>query len=379
MVTLTNEQQMLVRTIRDFAENEFADRAFTWNGEFPWEHIQMLAEQGFLGINLPKEYGGGGMGELEAILTIEMVGQTCPDTANALYFLSMVSPRAIDMFGTETAKERYLPPICEGESAIGIAISEPHAGSDVAAMNTTLTEEGGEYYLSGEKIWVSFVPECDALIVWTRMPDGNMGTVIMDVDAEGVDIHESTENMAGHTQTQFFMQDVHIPEESILVDSKQGFKQQLKTINWERCGSSAFANAIARCALGKALNYAQEREQFNQPIGEFQGMRWKFADMVSELQASRTLTYETAVNAEQRGRVPDRLDASIAKLYSGQMVEHVVSESLQVFGSPGYQREHPLEYLYRLQRSRRIAAGTDEMMKNTIADRIFEQGLPSIA
>jgi alkylation response protein AidB-like acyl-CoA dehydrogenase len=378
MVTLDDEQQMLVRTLRDFAENEFSDKAFSWEGEFPWEHLEALAEQDFLGINLPVEYGGGGMGELEAILAIETVGQIDPDTANALYFLSMVSPRAIDMFGTEAAKEKYLPPVCDGESAIGIAISEPHAGSDAGAMTTTLTEEDGEYYLNGEKIWVSFMPESDAVVVWARLEDGGMGNVIIDLDAAGIDVNEHYENMVGHTQTHFFMDDIHVPKENVLVASKEGMKEQLKTLNWERCGSAAFANAIARCALDKALDYAKEREQFDQPIGEFQGMRWKFADMVTELQASRTLVYETAINAEQRGRVPDRLDTSIAKLYSGQMVEDVVSESLQVFGATGYQREHPLEYLYRLQRSRRIAAGTDEIMKNTIADQVFQQGLPEL-
>ena len=379
MLNLDDEQQMVVRMLSDLAENEFADRAFQWDGEFPWKNIELLADRGFMGINLPEEYGGGGMTEFAAILALETVGRVCPDTANALYGQSMVAPRAVDMFGTEAAKEKYIPPVCAGESALAIAISEPHAGSDAGAMNTRLEEKDGDYYLTGEKIWVSYVEESDAAVVWAWFPDDHLGTVIMDFDAPGVEIGEHYVNMAGHTQTHFFMEEVPIPEENILVHGEAALKEQLKALNWERCGSSAYANAIARCAYDQALDYAKDREQFDQPIGEFQGMRWKFADMATELEASRSLTYRAALNAEAQGRVPDRLETSIAKLYSGEMVEYVVSEALQVFGSTGYQRDHPLEYLYRLQRSRRIAAGTDEVMKDNVADEVFGNGLPELA
>lgn len=379
MLNLDDEQQMVVRMLSDLAENEFAERAFQWDGEFPWKNIELLADRGFMGINLPEEYGGGGMTEFAAILALETVGRVCPDTANALYGQSMVAPRAVDMFGTEAAKEKYIPPVCAGESALAIAISEPHAGSDAGAMNTRLEEKDGDYYLTGEKIWVSYVEESDAAVVWAWFPDDHLGTVIMDFDAPGVEIGEHYVNMAGHTQTHFFMEEVPIPEENILVHGEAALKEQLKALNWERCGSSAYANAIARCAYDQALDYAKDREQFDQPIGEFQGMRWKFADMATELEASRSLTYRAALNAEAQGRVPDRLETSIAKLYSGEMVEYVVSEALQVFGSTGYQRDHPLEYLYRLQRSRRIAAGTDEVMKDNVADEVFGNGLPELA
>lgn len=291
----------------------------------------------------------------------------------------MVAPRAIDMFGSETAKEQYLPPVCDGESAIAIAISEPDAGSDAGAMESEVTERNGELYLSGEKIWVSAVPDSDAAVVWARFPDGNLGTVIMDFDAPGVEIGTHFTNMAGHTQTHFFMEDVHIPSENVLVRGEAALKEQLKALNWERVGAAAFSNAIARCAVEQAIEYAADRHQFGRAISEFQGMRWKIADIVSELEVSRAMTYRAAVNAETRGRVPDRLETSVAKLFAAEMVEEVVSESLQTFGATGYQSEHALEYLYRLQRGRRIAAGTDEIMKNNIADVVFDTGLVSLA
>lgn len=378
MLSLNEEQTMMVQMVSDIAEREFAERAFEWEGKAPWENLELLADRGFLGINLPEEYGGGGMSEYEATLLVETIGRVCPDTAYAVYNISMVAPRAIDMFGSEEAKEQYLHDVCAGDSLIGIAISEPEAGSDAGSMKTRIEERDGELYLTGEKIWVSYVPNSDAAVVWTRFPDGNLGTVIMEFDDPGVEIINHFTNMSGHTQSQFYMEDVHIPAENVLVRGKAALKEQLKALNWERCGSAAFSNSMAWCAFDKAREYAMDREQFGQPIGEFQGIRWKLADMAKQLEASRALTYRAAINAREHGRVPDRLEASIAKLYSGEMVENVVSEALQIHGANGYQQGHPLEHLYRLQRGRRIAAGTDEIMKNNIADVVIEDGLGEI-
>ena len=377
MSSLSEEQRMLVQSLRDLAEAEFADAAFEWNGDPPWENVELLADRGFLGINIAEEYGGGEMTEFEAMLTIETVGRVCPDTAEFLYNQQMVAPRAIEMFGTEAAKERYLPPVTAGEDAIAIGISEPEAGSDVGSMNTRVEERADELVVDGEKIWVSNVEHASAAVVWAKFPEG-LGSLVVDLDSPGVEIQEHYTNMAEHEQTHFYLEAVSVPEENVLTRGKEGFKQQLQALNWERLGSATLANTIARCALEHALEYAGDREQFGQPVGEFQGIEWKLADMVKELEASRALTYRAATKARQQDRIPDRVNASIAKLYSGEMVERVVSEALQVHGANGYQQGHPLEYLYRLARGRRLAAGTDEVQKNTIADAIKSGGLPSL-
>jgi alkylation response protein AidB-like acyl-CoA dehydrogenase len=376
MLSLTQEQQMLVESLRNLAENEFADKAGTWQGERPVENLKTLADHGFLGVNLPTEYGGGGMSELAAVLVAEVVGRVCPDTAYAVNGQQMVAPRAIDMFGTEAAKERYLPPAIEGETKISIAISEPQAGSDVGAMNTAVEEDGDDFVLNGEKTWVSGVPHSSAAVVWAKFPEG-MGSVIMNFDAAGVEIHQHHTNMAGLTQTQFYMDDVHIPKEYVLTRGEEGFKQQLYALNWERLGSATTSNAIALCAFDAALEYAENREQFGQPIADFQGMEWKFADMAKELQASRALVYQAVEEARESGR-PTRFTSSLANLTSSQMVESVTSEALQVHGANGYQQGHLLEYLYRFARSRRIAAGTDEIQKNGIAGSLKKHGLPHL-
>jgi len=378
MLDLTEEQRMLVETVTDLAEREFADSAFTHEGEHPTENIKTLADHGFLGINLPEKYGGGGMSELAVVLQIEAVGRICPDTASAIYGQSMVAPRAIEMFGSEAAKDKYLPGVTAGKTEIAIAISEPEAGSDSRNMNTTVEEaDDGELYLNGEKIWVSNVSNSDATVVWAKFPEG-LGTVIMDFDAPGVEIAQHYTNMHGETQTQFYMEDVHIPDDHVLVRGQDALYEQLKALNWERVGSATYANSMSICALNKAIDYAQDRVQFDQPIGEFQGIQWKIADMMKQLESARSVAYRAAESTQQNDDAPDRLQTSIAKLQASETVERVTSEALQIHGANGYQKGHPLEYLYRLARGRRIAAGTDEIMKNNISDVALERGIPML-
>lgn len=373
LANLTDEQQMIVDLVEEFSENELADRAFEWNGETPWPNLEALSEHGLLCLGIPEDYGGGGMGVVEDMLVIEAVGSVCPDTAWTLV-LNNIAPVALAKFGTEAAKRCYLPPVCNGETTMAIAISEPGAGSDVTAMNTQVKREKGEYYLTGEKTWVSAVPDSEAAVVWTKFPDGNIGSVIVEFDADGIDVITEYENMAGHIQTHFVMEEVRIPEENLLVTDQSDWKAQLRQLNWERVLISMWTIAAARCAIDHALEYAQTREQFGQKIGEFQGMQWKFADMVTQYEAGRSLVYRTTSEALNREEPPNRLMSSITRLFASEKTERIVSEALQVFGANGYQKGHPLEYLYRFVRSRRIGHGTDEIMKNGIANYLFERG-----
>lgn len=377
MKALTDEQESIVKTLRSLAEREFKERAFEWGGDPPWENLELLADHGFLGINIDGTYGGGGLTEFEAMLTIEVVGQVCPDTAKFLYTQQMVGPLAVELLGTETAKERYLPPVMAAEDSIAVAISEPEAGSDVGSMRTRVTGTDDGYIINGEKIWVSNVPSSSAAVIWTKFPEG-LGSAIIEFDWAGVDILQHYTNMGGHHQTQFTLTDVELPEENILTRGESSFKTQLKTLNWERVGSATLANAYACCALDKALTYAGDREQFGRPIGDFQGIEWKLADAAVQLEASRSLTYRVAEDALNRGGAPARKEASMTKLFSAEMVEDVVSEALQVHGANGYQQGHPLEYLYRLARGRRLAAGTDEIQRNQIATELKKDGLSQL-
>jgi alkylation response protein AidB-like acyl-CoA dehydrogenase len=374
MFALTDEQEMIVDSVQRLAEQEFAEDAFEMEEEVPWGKVKTLAENGFHCVNVSEKYGGGGLSEFETALIVETIGRVDPFTAQTTYSQSMVSAKTIEMFGSETAKERYLPPITAGESVVVIAMSEPEAGSDVQAMDTVVTEHNnGEMYINGEKIWCSQFPEADAAVVWTKFPSGSIGSVIVDLDDPGIEPVNHYTNMFGGSQTHFFLEDVRIPPENVLVRGKDTLKNQLKSLNWERCGNAMMSNALALCAFDKALAYAQEREQFDQPISDFQGIQWKLAEMAKSVQASRSLTYAAAKGAENNNGTPDRLQTSIAKLFSAQMVEQVTSEALQIHGATGYMKGHPVEWLYRRARSRRIGAGTDEIQKNNIAEAILKR------
>ena len=376
MLNLTAEQEMLVETLTDLAEKEFADNAFEWDG-IPWENVELLADRGFMGLNFSEEYGGGGMTEFEAMLMVEAIGRVCPDTSEFVMGQHMIAPRAVEMFGSEEAKQRYLPEVIDGGLNIALAMSEPGAGSDLKSMETEVTEEDGQLLLNGEKMWMTNGPESDVTVVWTKFPEG-FGSAIIEMDDPGVEINQHYTNMAGDEQTHFFMNDVPIREENILTRGPDAFKEQLKGLNWERLGSAIQITALGRNALEKALDYADDRTQFDQPLNEFQGIEWKLADMAKQLMAARTLTYTSAQTAVDQGRVPDPLQTQIAKLYAAEAVDEIVDESLQIHGANGYQQGHPLEYLYRFVRGHRIAGGTDEIMKNTIAKRLKRDGFPPI-
>jgi alkylation response protein AidB-like acyl-CoA dehydrogenase len=377
MLTLTQEQQMLVDTVSDLAESEFADDAYTWDG-IPWENVQTLADYGFMGLNFDEDYGGGGMTEFEVMLVVEAIGQVCPDTSEFFMGQHMIAPRSIDMFGSDVAKERYLPPIIDGELNMAVAMSEPGAGSDLKNMVTTVEEaDDGTLVLNGEKMWMTNGPESDSTVVWAKFPEG-FGLVIIDMDQDGVEVNQHYTNMAGDRQTHFFMNDVEVDEDLVLIRGEEAFKEQLKALNWERLGSSIQITALARNALDQAISYTEDRVQFDQSLNEFQGVEWKLANMTKEFLAARTLTYTAAQTAVEQDRIPDPLMTTVAKLHTAEAADMIVDEALQLHGANGYQQGHPLEYLYRFVRGHRIAGGTDEIMQNQIAKWVKRDGLPSI-
>jgi len=377
MVALEPEQRAFAEAAESVAAG-FAEDAYTWHGDVPWKNLQTLAEEGLYCPSVAEEYGGQGMSDVAAMLLVEAVGRECPDTGWFTYMQSMVAPRAIDLFGSETVKERYLPDVTAGESFISIAISEPEAGSDVGSMTTEVTEEDGELVCNGEKMWVGGVPFADAAVAWVRFPEG-LGSVVLPFDDPGVEIEEEYTNMAGYSQCHFTIDDVVIPDEYVLTRGEEAFKEQLVSLNWERLGSSILTVAWAEAGLEQAMEYAEEREQFGQTIDEFQGIEWKLAEMYRQVETAAQTVYGSAAGAEGASHAPHRLKTSVAKLHCSQIAEEVVSEAVQIVGARAYQQGHPLEYLYRFARSRRIAAGTDEMQLNTIARSLKKDGLPSVS
>lgn len=376
MYELSDEQRTIIKSAKEIAETEFTQDAFTADTDIPWENVEQLADNGFVGVNFDETYGGGGLSETEAVLLTEVVGRVCPDTGAFLGEQQMVAPRAIHTFGSDFLKERILPRVTAGETGVAIAISEPEAGSDVTNMTTTVTDTDDALYLNGEKIWVSRVDEYDAAVVWVKFPGEGMGSVVVEFDTPGLEVGQQTTNMTGHRQSQLFFDDVHVPETHVLTRGRDAFSEQLDALNWERVAVAATLNATVLRSLDEALAYARNRRQFDRRIIDFQGIEWKFADMIKHVQASRAIT-ASAIGDSTDG-APDPLTANIAKLYAAQIAEQVVSEALQIHGANGYQQGHVQEYLYRFVRGYRIAAGTDEIHKNTIASLLERDGVPTV-
>lgn len=370
---LSNEQQLIYDTANEIAENEFDDSAFTWETEFPEENLRTLAEQGLLGIGLPVEYGGGGYSVVEVLLATEAVGRVCPDTAHVLSRSSMGPPRVIAELGSDFLKEKYLSDVCEGTQILSVAISEPQAGSDAAAMQTSVEYDGDDLVINGSKMWVTKADRCTAFLVYARFPDDNIGAIVVDKDTEGLTLDDGSTNMAGHEQYELYFDDVAVPEEQLLVHDKAAFKELLIEFNVERCHNAMMCVACGLNAFDKALAHAKTREQFGQPIGDFQGIEWKLADMAIELEAARLLIYRAAANA--RHSDPSRLETSIAKVKANEAGQEVIDEAMQIHGAIGYMKDSPIEYLYRWVRGWKIAGGTVEIQRNMIARDVKKHGL----
>lgn len=350
----------------DAVADILADDAFTWNGDIPWKSVKVLAENDLIGMNFDASSGGGGYSNHLTLSVIEAVTAACPDTGRFLTMQNFAAPCFIDRFGSESVREQYLPAVLDGSSLIAIGATEAHAGSDMTRMNTAVEPEGDGFVLNGEKRWVTMATDADAVMVWAQFSNG-IGAVVVDMDAAGIDVVDVSTNMASDEQVHLRFEDVAIPPGQVLLEGGDGsLNTILASHNWKRLAVAAFANGVGRCAVRKALAYAQTREQFGKPIYEFQGLQWEIADCVADLEAVRALVHQYAADAEASD-IPDPMHAAIAKLQSVKAAENAADTTLQVHGARGYQDTHPAAYLYRLIRGFRIGGGTDEILKDTIS------------
>lgn len=369
---VTEQQRLIRRSARDLAQSEFSDEPFPDPSEgYPWHFAETLTEQNLLGVSLPQEYGGEGMSAIDTVLAMQGVGDVSPPAASTIHQACFGPPRAIAEFGDEQLKEKYLPPVVRGDSIIAIGMSEPQAGSHATAMTTEARDDGDEWIVNGQKLWVSEAPYADAFLTYVVMPDGNIGSLIIDKDTPGLTL-STDENMAGHAQSQMFFDDARIPKENTLLTGPDAFKKQITAYNIERVGSGTKVWIAARWAFNEALEYSQEREQFDQPIGEFQAVEHRLADMATKLMNSRFLIF----NALAGDELPSRLESSMAKVYTTEQCEEVVDAALQIKGATGYVGDTPESYLYRYVRGYRLASGTADVHRTMMAKSLRESGLP---
>jgi len=373
----TDEQKMLIETIRTMGEREkFRDLAkkIDETGEFPWHLIPKYAEMGFLGMALSEKYGGGGQPGINAIIAIEELAKWSPMIA-APVFESNVGPvRVIDLFGSEKQKTEIIPKVCSGQNSVSVSMTEPEVGSDLTALTTKAVPDGDFYILNGRKTFITGGGHASHYMVYCRI--GNIsgykgiGGILVEAKTPGFSFGKQEQFMGLHgmPSCDLIFEDVRVPKENMII--KEGeFKNLMNTFDIERCGNAAMCLGTAAGALEEARNYATARTAFGRPICEFQGVQFPIVDMAMKLDAARLLVYRAASGAG-RG-FPSIYESAMAKCFANEMVVDVTNMAMQVFGGYGYSKEYPVERMARDGKAWRVAGGTVQMLRITMASILF--------
>ena len=371
---LTPEQIAFRDAVHGFAERHLRAGALerAHQPDHPWNVARLMAEQGLLGITIPEKDGGQGGTLMDAIIAIETVAQVCPRSADVVQAGNFGAIRVLAEYGTDDQKQRYLKRLLSGDGVICVGMTEPEAGSAVTDLRTTAKPDGNGFRVSGEKIFTTHAQYADVMVVYVRYGPGvgGIGSVLVDLKSEGVKQGKPSRFMNGEEWVTTYMDNVYVPPENVLL-REGGFKKQIAGFNVERIGNTARSLALGRYCYETARQWAMQRKQFGRLLCEFQGLQWKFAEMKVKLDAGQLLLYRAAANAD-RG-MPSAEDTAIAKMYCNQAGFEVASEAMQIMGGMGYTEETLVEWCFRKCRGWMIAGGSLEILKNRIAEGVFER------
>lgn len=371
---LTSEQQMIQKTIRDFAREEVAPGALERDRtkEFPKEAFKKLADLGMMGLPFPEEYGGAGGDTVSFAIVTEELSKACASTGITYSAHISLGGAPINMFGTEEQKQKYLTPICTGESFGAFGLTEPNAGSDAGGTQTTAVKEGSEYVINGNKSFItnaSYAKHLALTAITNRREDGSkeISAIIVPTDAEGFKVVDNYEKMGlnASNTTELVLENVRVPEENLLGKKGEGFKQFLSTLDGGRIGIGAMALGIAEAAFEKALQYSKERKQFGRPLSQFQVTQFKLADMAMKIELARNMIFKAAWLKDQ-GR-PFAKEASMCKLYASEVAMEIADEAIQIHGGYGYMKEYEVERYMRDAKLLEIGEGTSEVQRMVIS------------
>src|SRR6056297_3176921 len=377
---LNQEQRQIRDTVAEFVDEEVVPRASEIDAtdEFPADLVEQIGDLGIMGAPFPEEYGGAGLDYHSYAIGLEEISRGSGGLGTVVAAHTSLAGNMLYEFGSEEQKQEYLTPLAEGTDIGAFALSEPGAGSDVPAMDTTAERDGDEYVINGGKLWISNGSVADTVTVFAKTdPDaGNKGISSFIVRPEEDDgfIVEGTEEKLGDKgcpTAELRFDDLRVPESRRLGDEGEGFVHALKTLNGGRITIAARGVGIARAAFDEARDYATEREQFGQPIGEFQSIKHKLADMDTKIQAARMLMHKAA-DKKIRGENYIK-DASQAKLYASEVSREVANEGIQIHGGYGYTKDFAAQRFYRDAKLNEIYEGTSEVLRNTIGDQLLEQ------
>lgn len=369
---LTEEQRLLQQTARRFAENEVAPQAEESDrkAEFNRGLFDQIAATGFMGINIPEEYDGGGEGILSTAVVIFELAKACGSTGMgvAAHYLGL---DAILHYGNEAQKSGYLPPLARGDMLGAFALTEPAAGTDAGAVQTTARRAGDKYVVNGNKIFITNGGEADVYVVFVKTDPSQgsrgMSALIIEKNTPGFTFGKKEDKMGmrGSVNRELIFEDCQVPAENLLGGEGQGFKIAMDAINTGRIVTAAYTLGVAEAALEAAAKYARERVQFGQPIGEFQGIQFMLADMKVGVEAAKLLIYQAAYKADRD--MPFATEASMAKLVSSDVAMKVTTDAVQIHGGYGYMKEYPVERYMRDAKITQILEGTNQIQRVIIA------------
>jgi alkylation response protein AidB-like acyl-CoA dehydrogenase len=374
---LSTEHKMLRDAARDFAQKEIAPIAaeFDESGEFPHATIKKMGELGFMGIEVPEQYGGAEMDTLAYVLAIEEISKADASHGVIMSVNNSLYCHGILQFGTEEQKKKFITPVASGASVGAYSLTEPQSGSDAGTMKSRATRDGDSYVLNGRKSWVTSGPVADYLVVFmmTDSQKKQKGITAFLVDGKTKGLvrgrKEPKLGIRASATSELVFQDCRIPVENRLGEEGEGFKIAMTVLDAGRIGIAAQALGIAEAAYEAARQYAGQREAFGQPIGAFQGTGFKIADMKTRIEASRLLIYNAAIAKENSKKTGRRytLEASMAKLFASETAMDVTHQAIQIHGGVGYSKELPVERYFRDAKITEIYEGTSEIQRLVIS------------
>lgn len=370
---LNQDQWMIRKMVREFAEEEVVPGAENRDrtGEFPLEIVKKMAGLGLLGLPFPEKYGGSGGDTLSYAIAVEEISRACGSTGITLAAHVSLGASPIYLFGTEEQKEKYLVPMATGQYLGSFGLTEPNAGSDAGGTQTTAVLRDGKWVINGSKCFITNTSYSGIVTVTavTEHGKGSKGisTIIVPTDCQGMTINDNYEKLGLHASNtcELFLDDVTVSEENLLGQRAKGFSQFLEVLDGGRISIAALALGIAQASLDKALQYAKERVQFGQSISKFQAIQFKLADMSTNIELARLITWKAAWLKDQ-GQ-PFGQEAAMAKLYASEIATRAALEAIQIHGGYGYMREYQVERFLRDAKLCEIGEGTSEVQRLVIA------------
>jgi butyryl-CoA dehydrogenase len=374
----TDDQQEIFAAIKEFCDEELAPKAQEVDeaGVYPAEQVRKVAELDLMGIPVPEEYGGMGMDFLTWTVAAEYLSTACT-TTGAVFGAHMLALYPIMAFGTDEQKAKYLGPLATGEKIGAFGLTEPNAGSDAGSVATKAVRDGDEYILNGQKVFITNAGEAETYVVIANVSPGQgtrgLTAFILEKGMPGFIFGKNEKKMGYQSlpNRELIFQDCRVPAANILGREKRGFRVAMDTLGVGRIGMAIGAVGLAQAALDAAVPYAQTRQQFGVTIDNFQAVQFMIADMATEIEAARLLSYQAAWLKDQGGEFEK--EAAIAKLFASEVCSRATSKAVQVHGGYGYTKEFPVERYMREAKLFEIVEGTSEIQRLVIANRVLKE------